>query len=129
MSTKDQATAKTAVNKAQNIVTRLNAVRQGLLTLNTLLDETMKSLTSAQAELANPQKFIAAEKVGKAAGSEYMAKNDIEAMYVARTELEATRALLEECQKEINDIDGATVGVEEAMNTILNKATPKTDQT
>ena len=118
--------AASTAEKSANIVSRLNGIRVGLSTINELLDTTLESLATAQAELNNPKKYISTEKIGK--GKNYISQEDVEKDYVLRSELANVQALLNECQNEIDQIDQATAGVESAMTPLLAKtkqATPK----
>ena len=108
--------------KAQGIVTRLGAIREGLLTISQLLEDTNNALAAAQAQLNNPSLYIKADKVGKGAEQTHLSKDDVERDYVLRSELETAKALLSECQGEIDRIDDATSGVEGVMTTLVAKS-------
>ena len=98
------------IKKSTEILRRLKTTKENLDALNQLLTQALGKLEDVTSKLTDDTKYIQTAIVQK--------------NWIRREEagklLEA-QALLEECQKEISDIDVATKNVENTLNPIMEK--------
>ena len=98
-----------SIKKGEVIMQRLQRTKENLITLDHLLSEALYRLTEVT------KNSISTETVKK----DWIPRKDV-------AQLLEAQALLEECQKEINDIDHATQGVENTLTPMISKLKDKT---
>jgi chromosome segregation ATPase len=102
------------IKKSAEILRRLRTTNDNLRVLNQLLTEALEKLDDVTRKISDNEMYISSDEVKK----NWITREEVKDLLNAK-------ALLEECQNEMSEIDRATKDVEDSLEPIMNKIKPK----